>query len=194
MPRLRVVRRARIAALCLLGGSLAIAVSAAEPTLPASPKTASPMAPSPLAPSASRPQPLSPVALVDAYMAAWNAHDAAKAASYMDDKVTYYDASTPAPQIGKAAAQKNVIEAFLEAAPDCVWKREGQPIAGSGGVAFQWVFSGTNTGDWGDGTKATGKKFEFRGATIMRLRNYRILYQGDYYDAYGFFKQLGLAQ
>ena len=96
--------------------------------------------------------------------------------------------------MGRAAAQKNVIEAFLKAAPDCVWRREGQPIVGSGGIAFQWVFSGTNTGDWADGTKATGRKFEFHGATLMRLRDYRILYQGDYYDAYGFFKQLGLAQ
>jgi hypothetical protein len=30
--------------------------------------------------------------------------------------------------------------------------------------------------------------------TLIRLRDGKIAYQGDYYDAYGFFKQLGLAQ
>ena len=134
------------------------------------------------------------VALVDAYMAAWNAHDAAKAASFMTDNVEYYDASTPAPQKGRANAQQNVIQAFMTAAPDCVWKRTGLPVVGNEGIAFQWTFKGTNTGPWSDGTKATGKAFAFNGVTLIRTRGGKIAYQGDYYDAYGFFKQLGLAQ
>jgi predicted ester cyclase len=136
----------------------------------------------------------SAVALVDAYMAGWNAHDATKAASFMTDDVEYYDASTPAPQKGRANAQRNVIQAFLTAAPDCVWTRTGAPVVGNDGIAFQWSFKGTNTGPWGDGTKATGKPFTFNGVTLIRIRAGKIAYQGDYYDAYGFLKQLGLAQ
>ena len=135
-----------------------------------------------------------PVVLVDAYMAAWNAHDAARAAGYMTDDVEYYDASTPAPQKGRANARKNVIQAFMTAAPDCRWTRTGTPVVDKNGIAFQWTFEGTNTGPWSDGTKATGKRFSFNGLTLVRVKGGKIAYQGDYYDAYGFFKQLGLAQ
>jgi len=138
--------------------------------------------------------PATPVALIDAYMAAWNAHDAAKAAGYMGDDVEYYDASTPAAQKGRANAQKNVIQAFMTAAPDCRWTRTGTPVVDKNGIAFQWTFEGTNTGPWSDGTQATGKHFSFNGLTLVRVKGGKIAYQGDYYDAYGFFKQLGLAQ
>jgi steroid delta-isomerase-like uncharacterized protein len=134
----------------------------------------------------------SPVKIIDAYMAAWNAHDAAKAASFFADDGTYYDASVGTPQKGREAAQKNVIEVFMTAVPDCKWTRAGEPIVGRDGVAFEWTFTGTNTGDWSDGTKATGKPFSLKGTSFVRLKKGKIAYQGDYYDALGFFKQLGL--
>ena len=136
-----------------------------------------------------------PVAVVDEYMAGWNAHDAARAAKSFTDDVTYYDASVGTPQVGRDSAQKNVIQAFLTAVPDCVWSRDATPpVKDADGIAFQWTFSGTNTGPWGDGTKATKKKFTIHGVSLIRLRDGKIVYQGDYYDAYGFYKQLGLAQ
>ena len=130
--------------------------------------------------------------VTEAYMAAWNAHDAAKAASYFADSVTYYDASVGVPVIGRDSAQAKVIQVFLTAVPDCSWTMEGPMVVGDHGMAFQWVFKGTNTGPWSDGTKATGKPFELRGLTMIRVRNGKILYQGDYYDALGFYKQLGM--
>jgi steroid delta-isomerase-like uncharacterized protein len=135
-----------------------------------------------------------PVAVVDGYMAAWNAHDAVKAASFMTDDVVYYDASVGVPQVSRDSALKNVIQAFMTAAPDAQWVRDTTPpIVGKESVAFQWAFSGRHTGPFPDGTKATGKQFTFSGATLIRLRGDKIVYQGDYYDAYGFLKQLGLA-
>jgi steroid delta-isomerase-like uncharacterized protein len=145
-------------------------------------------------PALSAQAPTTPVALVDAYMAAWNRHDAARAAAYMADDVEYYDASTLAPQHGRANARQNVIQAIMTAAPDCRWTRTGTPVMDRNGIAFQWTFEGTNTGPWSDGTKATGKHFSFHGLTLVRVKGGKIAYQGDYYDAYGFFKQLGLAQ
>ena len=59
-------------------------------------------------------------------------------------------------------------------------------------VAFEWEFSGTNTGPWGDGTAATGKPFAFTGASMFTVKDGKIAAQSDYYDALGFYKQLGL--
>jgi steroid delta-isomerase-like uncharacterized protein len=134
------------------------------------------------------------VAAVDGYMAAWNAHDAARAASYFADSGVYLDASVGTPQVGRANAQKNVIQVFITAVPDCRWTRDGAPIVNraSDGMAFQWTFSGTNTGPWGDGTKASGKPFSIHGVTFLRLEQGKIKWQGDYYDALGFYKQLGM--
>ncbi len=130
--------------------------------------------------------------VVKNYVAAWNAHDAAMAAGYFDAQVEYYDASVGTPQIGPDAARTNVIEAFLNAAPDAKWQMNGNPVVSSDAVSFEWTFSGTNTGDWSDGTKATGKTFSFNGLSIFRIKDGKIAYQGDYYDALGFYKQLGL--
>jgi len=136
-----------------------------------------------------------PVAVVDHYFAAWNAHDAIAAASHFTDDVVYYDATVGIPQVSRDSALRNVIQAFLTAAPDARWTRDSAPpIVGPDGIAFQWTFTGTNTGPWGDGTKSSGKAFSFSGATLIRLRGDKIAYQGDFYDAYGFLKQLGFAQ
>ena len=47
-------------------------------------------------------------------------------------------------------------------------------------------------GAWGDGTKPTGKHFAFSGASVFAVKDGKIATQSDYYDALGFYKQLGL--
>lgn len=132
------------------------------------------------------------LAVVDAYMAAWNAHDPDKAAGFLAADVVYLDASVGTPQHGRDAARDNVIKAFIDAAPDCRWERIGEPVVTSDAIAFEWRFAGTNTGAWADGTPATGKPFAFQGVTLIRLSDGLIAQQADYYDALGFYKQLGL--
>jgi len=129
--------------------------------------------------------------IVKAYMAAWNAHDVDKAGSFFADDVTYYDASVGTPVTGKDDATTKVVASFINAAPDCKWQMDGEPIVEGDRVAFQWTFSGTNTGAWGDGTAASGKPFTFSGATVMSVKDGKIATQSDYYDALGFYKQLG---
>lgn len=129
---------------------------------------------------------------VDGYLAAWNAHDSAAAAEFLADDVVYYDASVGTPVEGKEAARTQVIDAFLNAAPDAVWTRDGDPVVSGNSVAFEWTFGGTNSGDWADGTKATGKTFSFHGMSLFRVEGGKIEHQSDYYDALGFYKQLGL--
>ncbi len=135
------------------------------------------------------------IGIADNYIAAWNAHDAQRVASFFTDDVEYYDASIGEAAHGRDSARVKIVEAFLKAAPDLVWQRDTvDPIVGRDAVAFEWRFSGTNTGDWSDGTKATGKKFSIHGTTLIRFRHGKIANQGDYYDAYGFLKQIGLVQ
>jgi steroid delta-isomerase-like uncharacterized protein len=131
-------------------------------------------------------------AIVKAYVAAWNAHDSAKAAEYFADKVVYYDASVGKPIEGKDAAKTGVIDNFLNAVPDAKWTMKGEPVVAGDRVAFEWEFAGTNTGPWGDGTAATGKKFTIAGASVFEVKDGKIATQSDYYDALGFYKQLGL--
>jgi len=130
--------------------------------------------------------------VVAAYVAAWNAHDSASAAEYFAEDVTYYDASVGTPVTGREAAKTGVIDNFLTAAPDAAWKVKGAPVSDGSHVAFEWEFSGTNTGPWGDGTAATGKPFAFTGASMFTVKDGKITAQSDYYDALGFYKQLGL--
>ena len=130
-------------------------------------------------------------AIVDGYMAAWNAHDAEQAATFLAEDAVYFDATVGTPQNGKAAARDNVIKVFISAVPDLTWKMTSAPIVGADGIAFQWKFSGTNSGAWGPDTPATGKPLSFEGVSFIRIKDGKIAYQGDYYDALGFNKQLG---
>ena len=130
--------------------------------------------------------------VVAGYLAAWNAHDSAAAAEFFAEDVVYYDASVGTPLTGKEAAKSGVIDNFLTAAPDASWKMRGEPVVEGDRVSFEWEFSGTNTGPWGDGTAATGKPFAFTGASMFTVKDGKITSQSDYYDALGFYKQLGL--
>ena len=133
-----------------------------------------------------------PLEVVQQYLAAWNAHDATKAASYFDEKVSYYDASVGKPTVGKAEAKAAVIDSFMAAVPDLKWVMRGDPIVSGNKVSFEWTFSGKNSGPWADGTKPTDKSFSFDGASVFVIENNAITQQSDYYDALGFYKQLGL--
>jgi steroid delta-isomerase-like uncharacterized protein len=128
------------------------------------------------------------------YMAAWNARDADRAAAFLADDVYYLDVTVGEPQHGRDGARENVIRLFMTAAPDLKWEMNGEPIVSDDGIAFEWTFSGTNTGPWGPQTPATNRPFRFEGVTFLRVKDGKITYQGDYYDGYAFQKQLGWVQ
>ena len=130
-------------------------------------------------------------AIVDGYMAAWNAHDVDKAASFLAEDAVYFDATVGTPQQGRAAARDNVIKVFVTAVPNLTWKMTSEPIVSADGIAFQWEFAGTNSGAWSAETPATNKPLKFEGVSFVRVENGKITYQGDYYDALSFNKQLG---
>lgn len=130
--------------------------------------------------------------VVQAYLTAWNSHDSAAAANHMTDDVSYYDASVGEPVVGRDAARTQIIDSFITAVPDAVWTMTSDPIVSAENVAFEWTFEGTNTGDWADGTPATGKSFTLHGMSMFQIDGDKIARQADYYDALGFYAQLGL--
>jgi len=131
------------------------------------------------------------LSVLEADLAAWNSHDAGKAASYLADNVVYFDATVGKPLYGRAAA-KSDIQNFMRAVPNSTWRIVGKPIVDGELVAFEWQYAGTNTGDWRDGTKATGKSFTLQGMSLFRIADGKVVSQKDYYAVLGFLKKLGL--
>jgi steroid delta-isomerase-like uncharacterized protein len=165
--------------------SLSACKQQAEPAAPTAIATPAP----PAKPAA--PPPLASKKIIADYMAAWNAHDAFQAGSFLADDGVYYDATMGAPQVGREEATDNVIKVFMRAVPDSKWVMRGEPVATADTIAFEWTFSGTNAGGWAYGVAATNQKMNLRGVTFVRIRNGKIAYLGNYYDGITMNKQLG---
>lgn len=123
-----------------------------------------------------------PQTVVNNYMAAWNAHKASQASHYLAEDVVYYDAATGTPVKGREKAEKDVIDAFIRAVPDLQWKMTSRPVFDNNTIAFQWAFSGKNSGEWA-GTPATNNQIKFEGVSFIKVNEGKITYQGDYYDS-----------
>lgn len=132
------------------------------------------------------------LSVVREYMAGWNAHDAGLAARSLDADVEYYDASVGEPQRGREAARDKVIAVFLDALPDLTWTMVDEPLVVDDAAAFRWVFAGTNTGTPFEGDAPTGARIELHGMSLIKVKDGKIVYQGDFYDALTLRKQLGL--
>jgi len=130
--------------------------------------------------------------VVDNYLVAWNAQDATAAANILAEGARYYDSALGETVEGREDAKVKVIDAFMNAAPDIYWNLVGSPVVSGKHVTFEWVLGGTNTGAWADGTPATGKIFRIFGMSAFTTEGDSIAKQSDYYDALGFYKQLGL--
>jgi steroid delta-isomerase-like uncharacterized protein len=130
-------------------------------------------------------------ALLQAYLAAWNAHDIAAASMFFDEQGDYFDVAFAGLQHGRAAIAENAIGVFMRGVPDLHWELRSPPIVGPQGIAYEWTLTGTNTGTWG-GVRATGQKIQLKGVSFMRVRNGKILYQSTVYDSAALNRQLGL--
>ncbi len=124
----------------------------------------------------------SPELVIKSYMQAWNKHDYKEAAEYLATDVNYYDASVGDAVRGKEKAANEVIKTFIVAVPDLSWKMTSEPVYNKDTIAFQWEFTGTNSGEWA-GTPATNKKIKFDGVSFIKIKDGKIGYQGDYYDS-----------
>jgi steroid delta-isomerase-like uncharacterized protein len=181
-------------------GLLAIGLSACgreDPQLekpPAAP-TATAIAPSTTAVREVAPPPPaaagSPRQVLDAWLAAWNAHDMQRAGALLADDVEYFDAGFSGIQRGRDAAIENGVSVFMRGVPDLHWELRGEPVASADAVAWEWTFTGTNTGTWG-GIPATRQAITLKGVSVLRLRGGKISHVATYYDTGTLNRQLGL--
>jgi hypothetical protein len=133
---------------------------------------------------------------LNAYMAAWNVHNPDKAATYLAENATFLDMTVGEPVEGRENIKNDVIAYFVNACPDCTWTRDkSQTLVGKNKISYVWTYKGTNTQPWVSSagtTAATGKAFQFSGQTFIRFTNKgKILHEYDYYDALGFYVQMG---
>lgn len=131
------------------------------------------------------------LALVKDYLAAWNEHDIDRAGDFLADDVQYFDSSFGGTQQGRQAAIEQGISVFMRGVPDLRWDIRSEPIVSRDGVAFEWTFTGTNTGTWGT-IRSTNQKINLKGMTFVRIKNGKINYQAVFYDSAALNRQLGL--
>jgi len=108
------------------------------------------------------------------YTAAWNAHDAEKAASfYAKDGTLTINGGEPAS--GRAAVAA-VVQGFCDAFPDAVLTMDKVRGAGDKAV-YLWTYEGTNTGPGGTGNRVRFSGWEawtfgFDGLVAQSLGNF----------------------
>ena len=129
-------------------------------------------------------------AFFDAYLDAWNAHDAAAVARHMADDAIYEDVA-----LGRVLRGPSEMASFVEEATrsssDFRFEVVSLFTAGND-YANEWVMLGTNDRE-GRGVPATGRSFRVRGASIGRLNaNGRIVENRDYYNLAELLTQLGM--
>jgi steroid delta-isomerase-like uncharacterized protein len=128
--------------------------------------------------------------VIEQYLAALNAHDIDGAGAMLHDQVLYFDATYGDSQRGRAAAVDNLVSPFVRAMPDLEWELRSEPIVAGDGVAYEWTLTGTNTGTF-MGIPASNQKVHLKGMSFVRIKDGKIVYKADYYDAATLNKQLG---
>ena len=130
-------------------------------------------------------------ALLDAYLQAWNARDGDKVAAFMADDAVVFDSLLGNLSHGRAEARSNVVDMYLRAVPDGQWTLRGEPIVSEGGFSYEWTLTGVNLGNWATYLRGKGQKINFKGITIVRTRDGKIVYQANYFDTNALGTQAG---
>src|SRR5271165_6138203 len=127
--------------------------------------------------------------LVDAYFAAWNAHDGARLAALFEEAATYEGPTTrmaihPYDLVSVITALAAQFSDFAFIVTDVV--------ASSEKTAAAWTLNGTNDGVVKTGVAATGRKLHISGVDMIEVRNGRIAAVRRVYDRRAMMEQLGL--
>ena len=130
-------------------------------------------------------------AFFDAYLDAWNAHDAAAVARHMADDAVYEDVALVRVLHGPSEIASFVEEA-TRSSSDFRFEVVSLFAAGTD-YANEWVMVGTNDREAG-GVPPTGRTFRVRGASIGKLAaNGLIAENRDYYNLAELLTQLGIS-
>jgi steroid delta-isomerase-like uncharacterized protein len=128
-------------------------------------------------------------ALGAALIAAWNAHDARKVASFFADDYLGEDVALASRLHGPRDVRKLVLLNAL-GIPDLHFEVE-HSIAERDALVLIWVMRGTHQGR-AFNIPATGQRIETRGVTWLRLRNGKVIRSLRIWDQAGMLRQFGL--
>ena len=132
--------------------------------------------------------------ILDEYMLAWNEHDLKKIDSYYADNVIWYDIAYDYTTRGKKDVSKAITDAFLGSVADMYWVKSGDVFVSKNTIIYEWIYGGTFKGEF-DGKQIKNIKFEIKGLSTTKINNQgKIVAHKDYYDLFGFKKQLGLVK
>jgi len=130
--------------------------------------------------------------ILDNYMKAWEEHNITKIDTFYAEDVAWYDLPSDSTTKGKKKMSKAITDAFLGYVPDMYWAKSGDVFVSNNTITYEWVYGGTFDGKWGD-VEVKKKKFFIKGISTTTFNDEgKIIFQKDYYDMYGFQKQLGL--
>jgi hypothetical protein len=126
------------------------------------------------------------------YMNAWNEHNTSKIESFYNQNVIWYDLPSDSTTKGKKKVSKAITTAFMGYVPDMFWVKSGDVFVSAKTITYEWSYGGTFNGSWGN-IKIKNKKFSIKGISTTTIDDEgKIIAQKDYYDMYGFQKQLGV--
>jgi steroid delta-isomerase-like uncharacterized protein len=120
---------------------------------------------------------------------AWNRHDADAIVALYAEGGTYSTPRAGEVLTGKAIA--DYAKAVWRAYPDMSIEIISSGDTGGGLIATQWVYHGTNTGPYFDGTPPTGRTLTLPGASFMQIEDDKIQYERIYIDRQTVAEQLG---
>ena len=134
------------------------------------------------------PTQVSGLTAVEAYAAAWNAHDGAAVAALVSG--SYVDPTLPAPVSGEAIAA--MVDGLCAAFPDLRFETIGTYVDGRT-TTFHWRMQGTNDGAPLPGAPApTGGTIDLPGVDLITTDDGGIVDVVGYFDQKTFVEQLGL--
>ena len=130
--------------------------------------------------------------VLNSYMNAWAEHNITKIDSYYSPQVVWYDLPSNTTTKGKKEVTKAITDAFMSYVPDMFWIKTGDVFVSANTITYEWTYGGTFNGMWED-KKIKNKKFSIKGISTTTIDDKgKIIAQKDYYDLFGFQKQLGL--
>ena len=130
--------------------------------------------------------------VLSSYMQAWAEHNITKIDSHYAQDVQWYDLPFDSTTKGKTKVSKAITDAFMGYVPDMYWVKSGDTYVSGNTVTYEWTYGGTFNGSWGD-VVVKDKKFSIKGISTTTINNKgEIISQKDYYDLFGFQKQLGV--
>jgi ketosteroid isomerase-like protein len=113
------------------------------------------------------------LSILDAFVNAFNAHDADRILSYMTDDCVFEASAGPHVDgekfIGKEAVKKAFLDVF-KSYPDAHWANARHFISGDRAVS-EWTFTGT---------KLDGSKIEVTGCDLFTFRDGKIFIKNSY--------------